>query len=810
MSDLFADIRHALRHLAARPVFTAAAVLTLALAIGATSAVVSLADRVLLRDLPIAEPDRVVQVVIDRGDAGTSYNLSYPLYQDLRDGARGFDGIVAQSPLRVALAERGTELVDADVVTEDYFDVLGVPVVGRGFRPDEAVLSGGRAVVLSHALWRNRFDGRRGVLGGTVTLNGLPFTIVGIADPSFDGVVRGAATALWVPFTAYPALASGDDLTARGRSWLTVLARLAPGATQPQVEDRLAVLGRRLQADGRLADGTLPRLVDARGGLRMVVGAVEAPLRVLALAVACILLIACANVASLFLARAASRRREIAVRRALGAGRARLIRQLLTESMVLWVIGGAAGVLLAGWLMDLLLGFRPPTGVRFAVDAGLDGRVLALAGLVTAVTGIAFGLIPALHASRSRAVTALRSGATAPGGRRIGARELFVVGQVGLSLGLVVAAGLLLRSFANLRNVDPGFTPSGVLLAEIDLEPLGYGQRQSIAFYHDLLERLRRLPAVEAASAASTISPHPWGSRWDGFALEGHVPTPDRPVGFDVNRVAPSYFETLRMPVLHGRAFDDRDVAGAPRVAMINETMAARYWPGETPVGRHIYAGDDSTAPAIEIIGIVADAKYRSLREEPLANVYFPVAQQFFRPALTVVARAGANAAALAPAVRTAVRSLDPDVPVNNVRTLSDHLATAYDQDRMLAVLVAAFGGIALVLAGVGLFGVVALYVSQRTREIGVRVALGARTEDVARLVLGRAAWLVAGGLALGLGLAALLSRVAASVLYDVPATDPASWVAGALVLAAAALLASWLPTRRATRLDPMEALRHE
>jgi predicted permease len=814
MNGLIRHLRYGARQLRRAPGLTAAAALTLALGIGATTAIFGLLDRAILRPLPLPHPGRLVVLAMQHSDGGVAWNFSHAAWREIAARSDLFAGVLAQAPQPLALnAGAGAERVEGEIVSANYFDVLGVaPAMGRGFLPEEGRSGAAAAVVVvGHELWRARLGGDPAILGREVMLNGRPFVIIGVAPAGLGGTVRGRRTELWIPLGAYAVLnPDSEDLDDWRASWLFAIARLARDRSRDETQGVLAGVDSGLARSGLFAAGTRTLLYPGARGLGFLVSEASRPLTLLLGAVGSVLLIACANVAGLLLARLPGRRQEIAVRLSLGAGRGRLFRQLLTEAALLAAVGGAAGLVFAGWLTDLLLAFRPPTGTALALDAGVDARLLAFAAATCLLTALVFGTAPALRACRPDVLPALNEWRAGGGStRRSTLHGALVVGQVALCLVLLVGAGLFGRSLRNLRGVDVGFDGEGVLLASVDLDAGGYDRTRGAAFFERLLQATAALPGVEAASLASTVTPFPFGSRFDGVRLEGSAAGPEEEIGFDTNAVGPGYFETLRIPILAGRPFGPQDRAGAPRVAIVNETLARRYWPDASPVGRRILFGPDPSAPSVEIVGVAGDGKYRSLREEPTPNVYFPILQAY-RPLATLIVRSGADPDALAAAVLREARGLDPELPLFDVRTLREHVALASSQDRMVTLLTELFGMAATVLALVGLYGLTAYSVAQRAREIGIRMALGARPGDVVALALGHGAWLVAGGIALGLAGALASGRLVASVLYGVSPRDPATLLAAPLALGAVALFACYLPARRATRVDPMAALRAE
>jgi predicted permease len=822
METLRQDIRFGLRTLWKRPGFTAVAVLTLALGIGANSAIFSVVNAVVLRPLPYGAPERLVALWGNLNQKGfEELELSAPEYTDFRRrGAHVFEDAAAYAQDGFNLTGAGEpERIQGVNATASLFTTLGVaPLRGRAYTEEEDRPGSDDVVVISHSLWQRRFGSDPSVVGRSVTLDGRPNTIVGVMPADFR--FPDNDTDVWKPAAFSAELLSPNN---RGSHFLSAVARLKPGFTAARATEEVAALAR---AQGQESPNTYSRGFGAsvRPLQEEVVGpSVRTSLFVMLGAVGLVLLIACANVANLLLARAASRRKEVAVRTALGAGRVRIIRQLLTESVMLSVAGGAAGLMLALWGVDLLVTLAPEGTPRLG-EVGLDARVVAFTFGVSLLTGVVFGLAPALHSSKVDPNESLKEGGrggteTAGRGRL---RSLLVVGEFALALVLLASAGLLVKSFARVLDESPGFDSRGVLTMRLVLPESKYGgYDQHRAFYSNLFARLRALPGVEAVGANNILPLS--GSRGSRtFLIEGRPvaqgqPKPEEQLRF----VTPGYFEAMRVPLLRGRDFSDRDVNGQTRVALVSRSMAERHWPGEEAVGKRIaYAGigrgENQTPEWIEVVGVVGDVKHRGLDLESKPEIYVPVYQPLFstRPtpplSLYVAVRAKGDPAALAPALRREVAAVDPEQPLANVRTMEERLAESVAQRRFNMTLLGVFACVALLLAGVGVYGVMAYAVARRTHEIGVRVALGAQRGDVVRLVLRQGMWLALAGVGVGVAGAYAATRLMTGLLYGVSPTDPLTFVGVSALLTAAALLACLVPARRATRVDPMVALRYE
>ncbi|HWS87819.1 MAG TPA: ABC transporter permease [Pyrinomonadaceae bacterium] len=807
MKTLLQDLRYGLRVLWKAPGFTAVAVLALALGVGANTAIFSVVNGVLLRPLPFAEPERLVMVWMDNRVMGLREDLnSYPNYVAWRDEGRAFEHLAAFTSSSPTLtSERGEpERLQGASATANFFGALRVqPALGRLFTAEEEAEGQDGVVVIGHGLWRRRFGGQPDIVGQQITLNGRSRTVIGVMPQGFK---FPSEAEVWVP------LAPPASLREQRQSfWLSMVGRLKPGATVEGAQAELSAVAARLEKEFPDSNQGYGAYVVSLH--EQVVGRVSTALWVLLGAVGFVLLIACANVANLLLARAAAREREIAIRRALGAGRARLIRQFLTESVLLALVGGALGLLLAVWGVDVLVALAPSDLPRLD-QVGVDGRVLLFTVGISVGTGLLFGLAPALQAAQGDLNESLKEGGRGGGegarGRRV--RNALVVAEVALALVLLAGAGLMIKSFLRLQEVDLGFNAEHVLSMRVQLSGTNYREgARAVAFYEQLVERIEATPGVQAAAAVGTVflSSTP-NSSW--FSIEGRPAfPPNERVEVPIDPVTPNYFRAMGVPLLKGRAFDARDRQDAPAVTVVNETFARRFFPGEEAVGKRIkYGPPDSDGQWITIVGVVGDTRRTGFDAAVRPETYLPHAQAPARGMMLVVRSSAADPSALANAVRGAVSSLDREVPVFQVRTLDELLSGMMAQRRLNMLLLAIFAGVALLLAAVGIFGVMNYAVSQRTHEIGLRVALGAQGRDILRMVVGQGMALVLAGLVLGLVCALALTRLMSSLLYGVSAADPVTYAGIALLLAAVALLACYLPARRAMKVDPMEALRYE
>ncbi len=828
MNALPRNVLYALRKLTKSPGFTFLAVLTLALGIGLNSAVFSVVNAILFRPLPVAAPEELVNVYTEE-QAGfiTHAPMAFPDYVDFAEGSRSLAGLAAYTSSGLVL-EHGeqSEGILAELVSGNYFDLLGVPAAaGRTFAEAEDRPGDPRFVaVLSHGAWQRRFGADEGAVGRELRLNGRPFTVIGVADESFSGMMRGIAPEVWIPIRTSSAIHAGsisnsgtpteglDRIDDRGRRWHFVVGRLAEGATVEQAAAEVATIGARLRQEYPDSNDKRSFAVLATDEVRFFPGfdrVISAGSFVVLGVVALVLLIACANLANMLLARAVARRKEMATRLALGASRGAVVRQLLAESLTLALAGGGVGLLLAVASNAAIDRVSLPLPVDLHLGLALDLRVVLFTLGLATVAAVAFGLAPAFEATRTDLVSALtdetRGSSAGRGKRRL--RDALVVGQVALSLVLLICAGLAVRSMGNAHRIDPGFDPQGLVVARVSPESQGYTEPQSQEFFRRLGERLSARPEVRSVGFTGHL-PLTFNISMIGAAAEGRdtVPPEEWPI-VDTASVGPDYLETMGIEVLRGRSFSEWDDAGSARVAVINETAAARLWPGDDAVGRRLRIEDYDDY--LEVVGVARDGKYRTLGEEPRPFLYQAVAQDWKSSQVAVVRIDGDRPQALA-AIRGEIRGLDADLAVGQLATIEDATASALVLPRLGAALFGLFGVIGLVLAMTGIYGVVSYLVSQRTHEIGIRMAMGARRLDILRLVVGQGLGLTVAGVALGLAAAFAVTRVLSVMLYGISATDAVTFVAVPLVLTLVALLATVIPARRASRLDPLAALHYE
>ncbi len=805
------DLRYGFRTLVNSPAFTVVAALSLGLGIGANTAIFSLVNAALLKPLPVREPDRLASVFLtDQRNPG-NLPLSDLNYQDLRDQNQVFTEMAAFTFAQLNYSTGSeSEQITAQVVSGNYFSLLGAePGLGRGFNREEDT-SMVPVAVISYGFWDRRLGKDPNIVAKTLTLNRTPFTVVGVAPRGFTGTLLGGGPDVWVPMAMHDIVQPNFDWykTRRGL-FLFAFGRLKPGVTVDQATANLRTVFAQLEqaypVDNKGRSAGAVSLLDARlnpdGQGGPVVVQIAAILMVV---VGIVLLIACANIANLLLARASRRRKEIAIRLALGASRGRLVRQLLAESLLLAILGGGLGILIAYWTTGALSGTNLPLPIPVDDTLAVDGRVLAFTAALALVTGVLFGLAPAIQASHPDVVPVLKNETVPAGTGRHGLRQALVVAQIALSLISLVAAGLFVRSLRDAQRIDPGFETEGVLVMTFNLGREGYTPERGQLFYQQVAERAATLPGVQGAAVAQ--NPPLAGGFLRSIFPEGQDTTSQERVLVQVNSVSPGYFQAIGTPLLRGRDFTTTDTTGAPSVVVINEVMAQRFWPGQDAIGKRFkFFGDQDFTT---VVGIARDAKYNGVAEEPIPFIYQALRQNY-TPAATLHVRATGVAAALATHVRQMVKEIDPTLSVFNIRTLEEQVSQSLQPVRFNVIMLTTFGGVALLLASIGLYGVANYSVTQRTREIGVRMALGAQPGSVLRLVLGHGLLLIAAGLGLGLVLALVAtSFVPPALLLNVNPRDPMTFATTSLLLAAVALLATYLPARRATRIDPLIALR--
>jgi predicted permease len=816
------DLRYGLRMMLKNPGFTLVAVFTPALGIGANTAIFTLLDKVLIRPLPVEQPQQLVAFV--RDGTGVPGIFSYPLYADLRDRNEVLSGLVAYWQRPFSLSDGiQSERVVGQIVTGNYFAVLGLqPALGRFFLPEDDRTPGTHPViVISHGLWQRRFGADPAAIGKSISLNAYRYTVVGVAPAEFTGTTRGTVNDVYVPIMMQEQTGPGREgyLDNRNAGWLRMIGRLKPNISREQAQAALSLLADEpgqtsggapgAKDSGKFANRIF--LIDGSRGHTDRVSDLALPLKLLMGVVGFVLLIVCANVANLLLARASARRKEIAVRLAVGASRFRIVRQLLTESTILAALGGGVGLLIAYWFTALLLGFQQQTNfVPRAFDGHLDGRVLGFTLGLSLLTGIVFGLAPALQASKPDFVAALKEDTPGRGGRarRLGLRNLLIVVQVALSLVVLIGAGLCVRSLRALQAIDPGFEPAKVVTASFDLSQNGYDEPRGRQFISQLSERVAALPGVEAVSLANIVafSDLFWIS---GATPEGYQPQPGERLAFDFNHITPNYFQTLGAQLVSGREFTAQDTGEAPRVVIVNEATARRYWPGQEAVGKRVILGKGTQFA--EVVGVVRDSREKGLTTDPRPTIYLPLLQNYVRSSsLTLHVRTATEPQSLLAAVRREAQAVDATLTLYNLGTLAQQKDGSLYAERLAAALLTLFGLLALALAAVGIYGVLSYAVTERTREMGIRLALGARPRDLLKLIVGQGMILTLIGLVIGVGASLALTRLIEKLLFGVSPTDPLTFVVVLLLLMGVALLACWIPARRATRVDPLVALRYE
>jgi putative ABC transport system permease protein len=836
MQSLLQDLRYGARMLLKNPGFTVIAVLTLALGIGANTAIFSLTDQILLRRLPVERPEELVVLrspgpkgghVWSDGDDAASF--SYPMYKDLRDrGANVFSGLLARFAIPLSVAGAGqTERADGELVSGNYFEILGVrPALGRVFNQEDDRAPGAhQVVVLSHAYWTRRFGADPAILNKSLTVNGNPMTVIGVSREGFRGVQVGQTPDVFVPMMMKAQMIPNSrGLDDRRDYWLAIMGRLKPGMSRAQTEEAIrpsyrSILEEELslrsggsaQSRQRFLDKII-LLEDGSNGRQVLQRDSKQPFLILMGMAGLALLIACANVANLLLARGAARQREIAVRMALGAGRWRLMRQFLLESLMLSMTGGAVGLIVAVWTIQGLVAAIPPSVGALGLSTELDLRLLGFTLALSALTGLLFGVAPAARATRLNLEATLREqGSSASGSlSSVRFRKALVASQIVLTTVLLVGAGLFARSLNNLKRLDLGLRADHLIAFSVAPELNGYTPQRTIAFFDDLRQSVAALPGMRSVSAAE-IAILTDSNAGSNVTIEGYQAQENEDMEVRHNRIGPDFFTTMGIPLLGGREFTVADTAGSAKVAIINETMARRFFANRNPIGSHFaFGAGDRIRPDIEIVGVVKDSKHATVREEKRPFAYLPYAQETNLGRITFYARTDQDVDAIAPSLRREVARRDNNLPIYNLKTLRQQADESLFADRFLTFLSICFGSLAAALAAIGLYGVMAYTVTRRMREIGIRIALGATQGRVAWLVLREVALLAGAGLLAGAPLAFALGRAAESLLFGIKAGDPLVFAAAGSLLTLVALFGGYLPARRAARVDPMVALRRE
>ena len=812
IEDLAQDLRYGVRVLAKSPVFTAITVLTLALGIGANTAIFSVVNALLLRPLPFRDAERLVMLWENNPNLDAGQNpISRANFRAWREQSNSFDGMAAFSDQRLNLTGDGEpEEVSVQLATPELFQVLGVePILGRGMTQEDGRPSAPNVAVLSYGIWQRRFGGDAGVVGRPITLNGAPFTVIGVLPAGFQWHIRrssnsGRPAEIW---TVLPMPTEGPGT--RGR-FLSAVARVKPGVSLEQAEAEMKTIAARLEQDSPYNKGYSAEVIPLR---EQFVGNVRPALLILLGAVGFVLLIACANIANLLLARAAAREKEIALRTALGAGRMRIVRQLLTESLLLALMGSLLGLGLAWWGTRALVAISPRDLVNLQ-GFGINQTVLAWTLGVSLLTGIIFGLAPALEATRFNLNDVLKEGGKGTGGqssRSSRLRSALVVAEVALALVLLASAGLMVKSFAYMRKINTGFNTENVLTMVVRLPYAKYREdQQVVGFFRQATERINALPGVRSVGMVNYLPFYGGLGASTVFTIEGRpAPPPGQEVTTDVRVADPGYFNAIGIPVLRGRNFTDFEASEAKHVAIISEAMARQNFPGEDPIGKRITIPMSEKPVPTEIVGIVGDVRYESLVDEAKPAVYLPHPELTY-PFMTLVIRTIGDPAEMASAVRSELRAIDPDQPVSDVRTMEQVMADTFSRARFNTLLLGLFAGLATLLAAVGIFGVMNYSVTLRAHEIGIRMALGAQQSRVLMLILRQGLLLTLIGIGIGLAAALALTRVMSGLLFGVGATDPVTFAAIVLLLGVVSLIACYLPARRATKVDPMVALRYE
>ncbi|HSE30845.1 MAG TPA: ABC transporter permease [Pyrinomonadaceae bacterium] len=823
MSTFWQDLRYGIRMLLKQPGFTIVAVITLALGVGANTAIFSVTDKLLIKSLPVQHPEQLVLITsVSVNPYFVSNAFSYPELNDYRSDQQVLSGLIGfhRTQLQWNTGDR-IERVSSEIVSGNYFDVLGIHAArGRMFLPEEDRAPGTQPFVVVSEAFRQRYLGDQDPIGKKLTLNDQSLTVIGVAPRDFDGMTLERPTDVWVPILMHPLLTQSKFIENRKDRFLQLIGRVKEGVPIAQAETEFDLVAQRIK-EANTPAGTITKglpfseqhmkFEPGGKGISILRKRFASPLKLLMVVVALVLLIACANVAGLLLARGLARRKEMAIRLSLGANSWRLTRQLLTESLLLAVAGGAAGLLIAPWLVTLIVKSQSRLDIaRTLLRQGIDRRVLAFTVLTTVIAGIVFGVLPAWQSSKAQLVPALKEEGRASSQRqhRFNFRSLLVVGQLAIAIVVLIAAGLCIRSFRNLLAIDPGYKAENLLVVPFELDDKKYDEARGAVFQRQVFERLAAMPGVEASSYG-LVMPFSGSRFMSSIFVEGRPPEPNEQNAFDASVIGPRYYETMGIKMVAGRGFTDQDSRGAPKVVVINEALARRLFPGEDALGKKLTMS--TNGPGLEIIGITQDIKHHDLTEAPLPHFDLPALQREYDSYTNIVLRTQNDPADLIGAVRSQLLSMDPALSVSGITPMSLQIRNALAATSLASSLVAVFGLLALLLASIGLYGVMAWLVSQRTREVGIRMALGAQPRDVLRLVLRQGLILTGAGLLIGLAAALVATRLFdTQVLYGVSPRDAFTFAAGSLVLTGVSLLACYIPARRATKVDPLVALRYE
>jgi predicted permease len=817
------DLRYAIRTLLKRPGFTLVVIFTLALGIGANTAIFSVTDKLLLRSLAVKNPDQLVLITsVSVSPHFVSNAFSYPIYSDYRKDNNVFSGLIAFERGELELSNGTTsERVTSESVSGNYFDVLGVTAArGRTFAPQEDVTPGSQPVVVIADGFRRKKFASEDPIGKTLTLNNVPLTIIGVAPETFGGMILEHPTDVWVPVLMHPQLHQSKLIENRKDAFLQLMGRVKDGLAVGEAEKQLDVLAQRIR-EAHTPSGTITKGLpfseqhikfEAGGkGISILRKRFASPLKLLMVVVLLVLLIACANIAGLLLARGVARRKEMAIRLSLGANKWRVGRQLLTESLLLSLAGGTIGLLIAPWLVSLLVNSQSRLDVaRNLLGQTLDRRVLFFTALTTITAGVLFGLFPAWQSSKAELVPMLKDegGVLNHRERRFSFRSLLVVAQLALSIVVLIGAGLCIKSLRNLLSIDPGYQSQSLVTIPLELDEKKYDEVRGASLQREMLARLAHIPGVQSVSYG-LVMPFSGSRYMSSMFVEGRQPLPNEQMAFDASVVGPRYHETMGIPLVEGRGFTEQDKSGAPGVVIINEALAQRLFPGESALGKRLTP--KTNLPGLEVIGITRNVKHHELTENPLPHFDLPAMQHGYDSYTNIVLRVDGNPAKAIPEVRNVVLGLDPTLDVQDIEIMSSQIDKTLAATRLASTLIGVFGIVAMLLACIGLYGVMAWMVGRRTREVGIRMALGAQRADVLRLVLRQGLILIVFGVIVGIAAAFAATRfIDTQQLYQVSATDPLTFAGIALLLSVVALLACYVPARRATKVDPLVALRYE